>query len=740
GSSLVFDTIAEVRTVIDSTTVQVDSNVAYICEVTPYSVQRNPQDIVMYSPNAAILWPGALIQGVTHRDGLGSLLPLVINERAAINVSIPAIQTGTNFRRVDTVDQAHVASAIGSIVGNATASGLQTASSIFFYQETYNSQRQFGLAANISGRYLGFEGAAGGSINRNSSETTISAHFYQKMFTVVVSPPSTPGGWFSGAFTPAVLQQQVSLGRIGPGNLPVYVGEIVYGRMMMFSITSTASATELRTMINASYQNLTGQVSGGLSTRHQTILSESRISIASLGGNDSATIAMIRTGDWSAYFTASSPLSTAEPLSYAFYNIGDNSLASVTEATNYNVNACAATTGGQYDFLPAQSLTAPVPVPYETYLADVNADNLDDLIYAHASVASGNQVAVSLAVGDGTFGAPATYTNSQPAPPEAWANYQLAVGDVTGDSRADLVWNNRASANKTYVAVALAGGGFRFDPVQVHPTGAWVSLYTFQLGDVDADGDKDIVWNYTYNGGNRTYVGLASDTARFSFPAFDQHPTGGDWRGWTLHLGDLNQDGRADLIWTAVPGRASPNDTYTALSQGGGVFGAEKTHVYPVACCWTGYRPLIGDFNRDQVADIVWNGANTGNWVHKVLGNGSGGWIVPQSNPYHQDLTTETGTGPFTARVGDVDADGATDIIWSSTTATKLKVAVGRGTAPSGAIDAGVQPYQTHPVSTNWNGALPHLIGRVTTSGRADVVWVIPGMPTRVFVARSRPG
>ena len=193
-----------------------DSNVAYVCEVTPFSVQRNPQDIVMYSPNAAILWPGALVQGATHRDGVGSLLPLVINERAAINVSIPAVQTGTNFRRVDTVDQAHVASAVGSIIGSATASGLQTSSSIFFHQETYNSQRQFGLSANVSGRYLGFEGAAGGSINRNTSETTISAHFYQKMFTVVVAPPATPGGWFTGAFTSARLQEQVNLGRLGP--------------------------------------------------------------------------------------------------------------------------------------------------------------------------------------------------------------------------------------------------------------------------------------------------------------------------------------------------------------------------------------------------------------------------------------------------------------------------------------------------------------------------------------------
>ena len=44
----------------------------------------------MYSPNEAYLWPGAFIQGASHRDGSGSVLPLVIDERAPINVSIPA--------------------------------------------------------------------------------------------------------------------------------------------------------------------------------------------------------------------------------------------------------------------------------------------------------------------------------------------------------------------------------------------------------------------------------------------------------------------------------------------------------------------------------------------------------------------------------------------------------------------------------------------------------------------------
>jgi len=743
-SSLEFDTIPQVRTVVDTAgTIRVDHNVPYVCEVTPYSVQRTPQDIVMYSPNAAILFPGALLQGVSHRDGLGSLLPLIIDERAPINVSIPGIQTGTNFRRVDVVDQAHVASAIGDIIGNATASGLQASSSIFWHMETYNSQRQFGLSASLSGRYLGFEASVGGSVSRNSSETTVSAHFYQKMFTVVVSPPSTPGGWFSSAFTPAKLDQQVALNRIGPGNLPVYVGEIVYGRMMMFSITSTASASELQATINASYSSLIGSVAGGLSTRQRTILAESRIEITSVGGNDQATIAMIRSGDWSQYFTSTAPLSTAEPLSYAFYNLGDNSLASVTEATNYNVKTCAPATGGQFDFLPAQSFSAPVPAPFETRLADVNGDGRDDLLFNHRSVGGGNQIAVALGQFDGSFGTPASYTNPVPPPAEGWANYDLEVGDVTGDQRADVVWNYRGTENKVYVAVAQAAGGFTFGAVQVHPVKSWgtAGFYRFLLGDVDGDGDQDLVWNACYNGGNRTYLGLSNGDGTLALDStFYQHPQGGDWRGLAVYLADLNRDGRSDIIWNTVPG-LSFNHSYTALSLATGGFSFSSAFVHPITCCWTGYTPLVGDFNRDQVTDLAWNVFLTGqNVIHKILGNSAGSWSVPLAYPHFQDVGVATGGGPLVAKVGDVDGDGASDIIWYRPTSTTMVVAVGRGTAPSGTIDATGQPPQTHPVSTNWNATLPALVGKVSGDGRSDIVWVIPGSPTRVYVGRSRPG
>jgi hypothetical protein len=149
----------------------------------------------------------------------------------------------------------------------------------------------------LSGRYLGYEASASGSIDRNVSETTITGQFYQRMYEVVVEPPQSPGDFFSKGFTQARLQQQVDQGRIGPDNLPVYVSNIVYGRMMMFSLTSTASAEAIRATMQAGYESIGGSAGASLDAQKKKILEESKIKVTSIGGDAEATRAVIRSGD-----------------------------------------------------------------------------------------------------------------------------------------------------------------------------------------------------------------------------------------------------------------------------------------------------------------------------------------------------------------------------------------------------------------------------------------------------------
>jgi hypothetical protein len=200
-------------------------------------------------------------------------------------------------------------------------------------------------------------------------------------------------------------------------------------------------------------------------------------------------------------------------------------------------------------------------------------------------------------------------------------------------------------------------------------------------------------------------------------------------------VADVNRDGRADLIWNITAGTAL-NRTYTQLSLGTGYFGARNgPYDHPATCCWGSYQSPVADLSGDQVPDMIWyQGSSPYSYLHRATGTGTGAIAFRPG----QDLVPASGAGPFTALVGDVDGNGTADLILNRLTSSTNVLAVARGTTPIGAADGTVTPVQTHNVSSNWNAALPALVGDVNFDGRADVVWVIPGASTRVFLARSR--
>jgi hypothetical protein len=313
----------------------------YSCTTTTYDLESTPEKIVMFSPDREVLWPGALIQGSSHKAKVGSIRPLTIRERAPIKVSIPSLATAGNFRLVENPDQANVNDAIGAMVGNATANSLVAPSSIQFTLRDYRNEESFALKADMSGKYLGFSASASADVKTKANEHTVMVYFLEKMFEVVVEPPQTPGAFFSAEFTRDKLDEQIAMGRMGPDNLPVYVSNIVYGRMMAFTFTSTYSSTDVAAALNAAYKGIV-DVNFKLESEYETILSEGKIAITSVGGPSTATVAMIASGNWRDYFKPdqAAPLTSAYPISYTFRNLGDGSIAQVSESTDYEITEC----------------------------------------------------------------------------------------------------------------------------------------------------------------------------------------------------------------------------------------------------------------------------------------------------------------------------------------------------------------------------------------------------------------
>ncbi|NBC17384.1 MAG: hypothetical protein GVY18_08745 [Bacteroidetes bacterium] len=736
----------DVEKVDDDGSVYTEEDVVYACQTQPYTLSQNPEQIAMYSPDREILWAGALIQGKSHRDGLGSLLGLPIAERAPINVSIPSLANDDNFRRVDRPSQAEVDQAIGSMIGSATQSDLSTPSTIAFETQAYHSEQQAALQMDISGRYLGFEASASGSADRDASETTVTAQFYEKMYEVVVEPPQSPGDFFSTDFTQAKLQQQVDQGRIGPNNLPVYVSNIVYGRMMMFSMTSTASEEDIRATMQAGYESIGGGVEAKLDAKQRRILRESKIRVTSIGGDAEATLAVIRSGDWSRYFTENAELSSAAPLSYTFRNLGDGSIASVTEATEYNVRTCTArqATPGTFDLLEAQDLSLPLLTPVTTHVADVDGDGNDDLIWNHLS--STNDVAIAFANGDGTFAAPTTVRHPETAPEGNWDRYTLITGDPNGDGQADLIWNRTGDQNRTYVALST-GGAFDFLPGQLHPVStprneSWENGYRLLVGDMDGDGDDDLVWN-ALERLNFTYFGFSNGDGTFVMPTTAQgHIAGGlgYWTSYEAFLGDVNDDGMSDIVWNATT--ASDNRTWV------GLFNPEyDTSLTPETTVdnyleikepsqdrgfpgWEDYTTLAGNVDGTDGMDLVfialgWSDVQ----VYRNLSRDDGQFAMPPQQ--HVDLDGATNT--LFARLADVTANGRDDLIIYNQTLDKTHVGL---STPEGAFDFSRAP-QTRPQQDDWS-QFQLLVGDVNGDRRDDAIWVDASARNRVYVGLAR--
>ena len=313
-------------------------NTIYDCTTTPYSLTENPEKIVTLDPDANVLWLGALLQGKGYKDGIGSLAELPIRERAPLTISVDLL-TDNNMRVVENPSLGTVNQAIGDIIAAAAGADNRAGSSVAFSQERMYSVNQASLAMGLSAGYMSVSVKASLGASRTAAERTITAYFVQKMFTASVELPNNPMDFFSDEFTEGELAEQRAAGRIGSDNLPVYVSSITYGRILMFSFTSRSSITDIRAALSASFSSLAG---ASIEARYLDILNEAQISVVTVGGEGRNATALIQNGQLRDYFNEESALTSARPISYTVRNLGDNSIARVSETTEYNIVECMA--------------------------------------------------------------------------------------------------------------------------------------------------------------------------------------------------------------------------------------------------------------------------------------------------------------------------------------------------------------------------------------------------------------
>ncbi|HST43204.1 MAG TPA: FG-GAP-like repeat-containing protein, partial [Conexibacter sp.] len=306
-------------------------------------------------------------------------------------------------------------------------------------------------------------------------------------------------------------------------------------------------------------------------------------------------------------------------------------------------------------------------------------------------------------------------TRSVPLPGSGYgAESGLGVGDFDEDGTADVA----VALQSGHLSILLrdgAGGGYSQAPGSPRTIGA-SDAGPLEVADLDRDGHLDVVAHQARASGATAAVLLGDGDGGFAPTATVTLP--GDWG--SMALADVTDDGVLDLVTVLETGLGSRLIVLPGV--GDGTFAAPLSAGTPV----DGLVPIalaVADFDRDGKLDAAVAHLFVRDGIVTILrGDGAGGFARAAGSPY------DIGSGTLALKSGDVDGDGALDLVSPVIPASgdnrraTVGLLLGNG---DGSFDVAPEQSFASPATANPASAFALPLGDLDGDGDLDVAFPV---------------
>lgn len=288
------------------------------------------------------------------------------------------------------------------------------------------------------------------------------------------------------------------------------------------------------------------------------------------------------------------------------------------------------------------------------------------------------------------------------------APYSIAIGDVDGDGKADIVTANNGDNVISILRNTSTPGTLSFDTKIDLVAGT--NPYSVALADLDADGKPEIICT---NQGTTSGLSVLKNNSTTGNISFQSPIVLANFAGpFSVAVGDLDGDGKPDLV-AAASGANAVIVKRNLSTQGALSFSGQQdyfsTGTYPEGVA-------LSDLDGDGKADVVvtnWNGSS----VSALRNTSTTGNI---SFATHEDYVV--GANPNFVTCADLDGDGRSDLLVANSSETHISVLkniIGANVAPaitSFTPDSGVSGTVVTITGNNFNGVTSVKFGGVSAS------------------------